>query len=131
VLEITSVLRSAFPNDNFGVTFDEIASLPNDAPLSKEEGQLEGSISFCINLGGVQTATAMRAKVTEYVRALEVSKVEYFQITFKSGTNPWIKRSITVSGNQLSNVYDLPIRYVRASYPTDFNNFLEYVASQS
>lgn len=124
VLEITSVLREAFPDDSFTVRYDEISKKDGEAPLSKGKGELYGSISFEINLGGVQSAVQMRNKVEKYLRVLDASEIKYSRVIFKSGTGQWIRRSVTIDGNRRENNYDFNIDYVPAGAPNSFNRFV-------
>ncbi len=124
VLEITSILRDSFPDDNFSVRYDEIARKDGEAPLSKGEGELHGSISFEIYLGGIQSATQMRTRVEKYLRSLDRSGIEYSRVIFKSGTGQWIRRSVTIDGNRRENDFDFEIDYVPAGAPNSFNRFV-------
>lgn len=120
VLEITSVLRESFPDDNFSVRYDKIAKKDGEAPLSKGKNELYGSIDFEINLGGVQSAVQMRNKVEKYLRVLDSSGIKYSRIIFKSGTGQWIRRSVTVDVSRRTNDFDFEIDYL----PKGASNFL-------
>ncbi len=124
VLELTSVLREAFPDESFGVAYDRITSLPDDAVLSKAAHELDGAIIFEISLGGVQTAPQMIKKVKKYIKAIDEADFEYAEIIFKSGTGSWIRRSVSVSSNRLKSEWTPKINYVPAGTSNSFNEFL-------
>lgn len=127
VLEITSVLRDSFPDDSFGVSYVRIASMPDEAVLSKGEKELYGAITFEITLGGVQSYPQMLKKTEQYVRALDDSEIEYASIVFKSGTDEWIRRSITVDGSRRENNFNFTVEYLPAGTSERFNRHLASV----
>lgn len=123
-LEITSVLRSAFPDDNFGVSYEKVAHLPEDAVLTKAEGELYGSIAFRISIGGIQSNTRMNTTVNKYVEALKAAGVDFYRIEFVSGTNLWVKRSITVYNSSRENAHISDVQYIPAFSNSHFNRYL-------
>lgn len=124
VAEITRVLRSAFPDDNFGVAYEKIAHLPQEAVLAKADNELYGAIAFRISIGGIQSNTRMKTTVSKYAEALKSAGIDYYRIEFVSGTNLWVKRSITLYNNSRKSTEEAEVQYVPAFSDPQFNRYL-------
>ena len=123
ILEITRVLREQFPEDNFSVSLDEIQMQNQKEVVSAADGELYGKIAFEIYIGGVQTTNDMRSKVAQYASFLDHANVDYARITFKSGINPWVRQSVTITKNRPLGDYDFTITRVPAFSSNRFNRF--------
>ena len=101
IAEITTILRSARPKDNFAVSAINIAELPDESFLSAKEKSLYGDISYEITLGGIQTFGSMKLRVEKYMDIISDSGFEYANITFKGGSGAWYRRTVTINRNHL------------------------------
>lgn len=99
VLEMTSILRSAFPLESFSVECDSVATFPKENLLNAKKGELYGDIVYEIYLGGVQSFDVMQNRVTKYMKAIENSGIGYGKIVFLSGSGYWYRRSVTIDND--------------------------------
>ncbi len=127
VLEFTDILRKSFPDDGFSVEFDGFSVLPGESPLSAKSGELRGKVDFQITIKGIQSATEMLERVEGYMREIEGSEIEYSTIVFKSGTGPWVRRSITVKSHTPKMDISLHLTRVPAGTSNGFNRYLDIV----
>ncbi len=123
-LELTDIFRQAFPNDTFSVECYRVASMPGEVILSAKEKTLYQNLSYDVYLSGVQSIPEMLDRVESYMIALDDSGFEYDTIVFKSGVNPWLRRSITVSSNHIKYNAPLKIDRVHAGTSNQFNEFI-------
>ena len=124
ILEMTSVLREAFPNESFEVSFDGFASLPDEKLLFADEGELYDNVRYEIFIGGVQTADAMLESVSLYTDAIDKADMEYASIVFKSGIGTWITRSVTGDPHHLIYHGNARIRYTSVLVSNRFAEFI-------
>ncbi len=99
VLEMTSLLRSAFPLESFSVECDRVATFPKENLLNAKKGELYGDIVYEIYLGGVQSFDVMQNRVIKYMKAIEGSGIGYGKIIFLSGSGYWYRRSVTIDND--------------------------------
>ncbi len=125
-LELTDIFRKAFPNDTFEIECDRIISMPGESILSAKEKTLYSNLSYDVYLAGVQSVPEMLKRVEGYMNVLDDSGFAYDKIVFKSGVNPWLRRSITVSSNHIK--YNAPLKIDRVHAGTS-NFFNEFIAS--
>lgn len=129
VADMASVLRKAFPDDSFTVSFYGFASLPDEAILSAEAGALADNVYYEITVGGIQTADAMTESVEKYINAIDTSGTGYAKIVFKSGIGNWQKRCITVNPNHPVFNPEIKLTYVNTASSNEFNEYLERIIS--
>lgn len=124
VLEITDILRQAFPNESFSVRADGFSTMPNQAILSSASGELEDNMCYEIILGGIQTYDAMHKTAYEFINAIDKSGVNYAKITFKSGIGNFQRRSITIDPNHIPYHTKAELRYVPIGATNRFNEYI-------
>ena len=124
VLEITDVLREAFPNASFSVKADGFSAMPDRVILSSASGELNGNMHYEITLGGVQTSEAMLKTAYKFINAIDRSGVGYAKITFKSGIGNFQRRSITVDPNHLPYHAKTELLYVPLGTTNRFNEYI-------
>lgn len=124
VLEITSILREAFPNASFSVTADGFSSASDQSILSSGEGELKYNMRYEITLGGIQTSEAMHRTAEEFINVIDESNVGYAKITFKSGIGNFQRRSITIDPNHIPLHVTTELRYVPTGTSNRFNEYI-------
>ncbi len=126
ILEMTGILRQAFPSDNFSVECDELISLPDENTLSASEKSLYGNIVYEITLGGVQSYDTMQSKVMKYMEAIEASDIGYARINFKSGSGEWYRRSVTIDNDYSVSNPSFNVSLVLKGSSNRFNSLLSH-----
>lgn len=104
MLELTSTLRDAFPDDSFEVTQLEIARFPSG---SIAEGDLGRRMSFEIHIGGIQLTSEFSERAKKYASVIDTSGLTYSEITFTAGSGYWYRWEATVDYDHF--IYRAPI----------------------
>lgn len=125
ILEITSVLREAFPDDGFIVTFDRFVNRRGEAILSSAPDALWNNICCEITISGIQSGEAMKQRCEEYLKVIDRHCKGYASLTFKSGIGFWQRRSVTVDKNHPLGMVDIELDYVNSGTTNFFNKYIK------
>ncbi len=124
-LEFTAFLREQFPKDNFSVTCESIATLPNETVITSAEGTLYPKLTYEIHLGGIQGANEMLERVKLYMEAIDASDFEYNELIFKGGSNPWIRRCVKIENGRPEYSYEFKLEYVHSGISDEFSEYIK------
>lgn len=123
IAELSSILRSSFPEASFDVSFDKFATYPDFAVLSAQKDELHQNICYEVYIGGVQTAEQMRETVTAYQNAIDESGIGYARIIFKSGIGNWQKRYVAINANHPPYYPCTKVKYVNTASSNLLNEY--------
>lgn len=122
-VEFTAYLRKIFPTDSFTVECVSVVSLPDENLFLSKEGELKENASYNIHLGGIQTAEEMMSRVRYYISLLDRADAQYDQITFTSGTGPFIRRCVKIDRMRHKFDFDLKLEYIPVGLNQSFSDF--------
>lgn len=124
VAAMSSAIREAFPHGDFEVSFERFVSLPGQAILSSEPGELAENVCYEIYISGIQTGEAMRKAVLEYINAIDRSGVGYARLTFKSGIGNWQRRYVAIDPNHPLMHPSFELSYSNTATTSYFHEYL-------
>jgi hypothetical protein len=122
-VEFTAYLRKIFPTDSFTVECVSVVSLPNENLFLSKEGELTENASYEIYLGGIQTADEMISRVRYYISLLDRANAQYDEITFTSGTGPFVRRCVKIDRMRQKFDFDLNLEYIPVGLNGSFSDF--------
>jgi hypothetical protein len=97
--------------------------LPNENLFLSKEGELTENASYEIYLGGIQTADEMISRVRYYISLLDRANAQYDEITFTSGTGPFVRRCVKIDRMRQKFDFDLNLEYIPVGLNGNFSDF--------
>ncbi len=101
-MELTDILRSAFPDENFKISQTGIGGFPKNCAVQEGTTALKERMSFEIHLGGVQLTSEFEEKAKKFLDRIDESGFVYSRITFTAGNSFWYRLACDVESSHFS-----------------------------